>query len=416
MVTVNPFKPNSPVPHGLFVGRGREIERLKAHLRQTRIENPSNFMVTGERGIGKSSLLLFTRFVAEGGIEIHGEKLKFLVIDTDIDSNTSPLGLMRKIEISLRRGLAKSEPAREIWENIWEFLQRIEIQGSGLRSDENDQSDELALEEFSYSLAETCDRVCGSTNDEDVLKGTYDGILILIDEADNASSALNLGSLLKLLCERLQRRGCNKLMFGLAGLTNLRDVLRNSHPSSLRIFEELILNRLSGKDVKRVVALCLDSANETADPKITIMEDAMDLLVEFSEGYPHFIQQFGYSAFEANSDSVIDIGDINRGALGPRGAIEQIGNRYYRDDFYNKIQKDTYRQVLRIMANYQNDWVSKQEIRSKWPGKQGTLNNALHALKERKIILTKEGERGVYRLQYRAFATWIKIYADANGQ
>jgi phage terminase Nu1 subunit (DNA packaging protein) len=41
----------------------------------------------------------------------------------------------------------------------------------------------------------------------------------------------------------------------------------------------------------------------------------------------------------------------------------------------------------------------------------GLLDNALHALRKRHIIVSKEGERGVYRLQNRGFAFWIKLYA-----
>ena len=108
----------------------------------------------------------------------------------------------------------------------------------------------------------------------------------------------------------------------------------------------------------------------------------------------------------------------NLGAIGDGGAIELIGNRYYRDNFYNKIQKDSYRQVLRIMAGRLGEWISKTEIRVLFKGRDFILNNAIKALRDRKIILSKEGERGVYRLQHRAFAFWIKLYArlsEANG-
>ena len=107
---------------------------------------------------------------------------------------------------------------------------------------------------------------------------------------------------------------------------------------------------------------------------------------------------------------VIDIRDVSGGALGPMGAMEKIGDRYYRDNFYNKIQKDSYRQVLRIMADKENTWISKEEIRAKFKGQTTTLDNAIHALRERKIILAKEGVRGSYRLQHRGFALWIKLY------
>ena len=134
------------------------------------------------------------------------------------------------------------------------------------------------------------------------------------------------------------------------------------------------------------------------------------MLVLLAEGYPHFIQQFGYSAFASDTDSVIDGEDVRRGAFGKGGALERIGDRYYRDDFYNRIQKDSYRQVLRIMADSLDDWVTKQQIRDRFKGEQNALDNAIYALRDRHIIQSKEGVRGVYRLRHKGFALWIKYY------
>ncbi len=115
--------------------------------------------------------------------------------------------------------------------------------------------------------------------------------MILIDEADNASSELKLGSFLKLLIERLQRHQCQQIMVGLAGLPELRQVLLDSHPSSLRVFEELPLGRLSDDEVKRVIDICIEQANKRNTDKTTIAAETKSALVNLAEGYPHFIQQ-----------------------------------------------------------------------------------------------------------------------------
>jgi len=60
--------------------------------------------------------------------------------------------------------------------------------------------------------------------------------------------------------------------------------------------------------------------------------------------------------------------DVTRGAFGKGGAFEQIGDRYYRDDFLKKIQRESYRRVLQIMAENLDGWVTKKEIRSKFEG------------------------------------------------
>jgi len=43
----------------MFVGRLPQVEALEEALLQTRTGRPKNFMITGERGIGKTSLLQY---------------------------------------------------------------------------------------------------------------------------------------------------------------------------------------------------------------------------------------------------------------------------------------------------------------------------------------------------------------------
>lgn len=407
---INPFEPFAPVNPGAFVGRLDELRRLMSALVRTSVGKPVNFMITGERGIGKTSLLLYLRHAAEGRIPIEGQKLAFVVIDTDIDQSTTQFGLIAKIKLGLEKALSRQEVARDFVRKTWEFLQRVEAGGFKLNEAQR-ASDELLLDEFAYSLTETANRICSDADTSTPGTAKADGILILIDEADNGSKGLHLGSFFKLLTERLQRRSCNRVMFGLAGLPELHKVMHESHPSSLRIFDELVLERLSPNEVNQVIDLCLREANQSGDTSPTIIaDDGRALLVDYSEGYPHFIQQFGYSAFAVNSDNIISQEDVIQGALGPQGALEQIGDRYYRNDFYNKIQKESYRKVLRIMAENLDGWVTKQQIRAKFEGSDSVLDNAIKALRDRKIILSKEGELGVYRLQHKAFAVWIRYY------
>ena len=201
-------------------------------------------------------------------------------------------------------------------------------------------------------------------------------------------------------------------MVGLAGLPDVRRVLLASHPSSLRLFEEVQLGRLSNDEVKTVIDFGIKRANESNEEKTTVTDAAKDILVNLSEGFPHFIQQFGYCAFGADTDGAIDDKDVMDGAFGPHGGLVMVGDRYYRNDFYNKVQKESYRQVLRIMARKADGWVSKIEIKKQFQGKESTLANAIQALRDRHIILSREGHRGVYRLQHRGFALWINLYTS----
>ena len=275
---INPFKPNSPSRPGMFVGRIKEIEKLEASLIQTKTNQSVSFLLTGERGIGKTSLLNLIKYFAEGDIEVREEKLNFLVIETDITKDTTRLGLIKKIELALSRKLAHSEKTRKAFSDIWNFVKKFEI--AGVKYNENNSQDnELLFEEFSYSIADTLNRITNVTDTN--FDAKYDGILLLIDEADSASENIDLGTFAKLLTERLQKEGTEKFMFGIAGLPKVKDILLKSHPSSLRIFEEIELDRLNNDDIKEVISKVLINCKELNGNVININTKAEDLIISF---------------------------------------------------------------------------------------------------------------------------------------
>ena len=66
----NPFVPNGIAYPGMFTGRVNEIETIEHSLFQTKNENPQHILISGERGIGKSSLLFFADLIARGEVPL----------------------------------------------------------------------------------------------------------------------------------------------------------------------------------------------------------------------------------------------------------------------------------------------------------------------------------------------------------
>ncbi len=61
----SPFYPGQPVPVDLFTGRLEQINRIARSVRQVELGKPQAIFLTGEYGIGKSSLAGFMRILAE---------------------------------------------------------------------------------------------------------------------------------------------------------------------------------------------------------------------------------------------------------------------------------------------------------------------------------------------------------------
>lgn len=391
----NPFKPNSIVPPGSFTGRVEEITTIQNCLYQARYENPQHFLLEGERGIGKSSLVNLVGSMGRGEVVLT-ESMNFIVVSIDAGGIHSQLDLIRRIGRDIKSQIAMSEPIKAKAGMVWEFLSKWEVLGVRYHKDDNADPDDAreALVDQVATLME-------------VTKGDRDGLLILIDEADAAPVEAHLGEFLKSVSERLAKRGCNNVIFGLAGLPVTIARLRTSHESSPRMFSTMRLEPLSHDECVGIIKKALAEAVDKNGFAVTIADDALQLLANMSEGYPHFVQQFGFSAYDADTDNVISLDDVIRGAHDENGAIAQLGSKYFDQLYYSKISSEEYRKVLVAMAAHGDQWVQRRDLAAACKIKDSTFNNALAALKSRSIILADETRQGFYRLPTRSFAAWI---------
>lgn len=219
-----------------------------------------------------------------------------------------------------------------------------------------------------------------------------------------------------MLSERLARRGCHNVLIGLAGLPNIINKLRESHESSPRLFQTFTLEPLEFDERVKVVEIGIELANRKNQVQTTITDDAKEFLADLSEGYPHFVQQFAYSAFEHDTDDIIDEDDVGHGAFKDGGALSQLGDKFFREMYHARIASEDYRRVLDAMAEHGDDWVTRKQIIKESGVAEANVDNALMALKSKEIILHDESRRGFYRLPTNSFAAWITAVQSARAK
>jgi len=386
----------------MFAGRLRELEQLDRILFQIKSGNSHHFLIHGERGIGKSSLLFSVQCVARGDFPaLDGTTYRFLVVSLELEPTDSYYDIVRKIGGELNRTVRAANQVFHLASAAWEFLKRWEVMGVKYSSDATETKGHELLNE----LASDIERVVSNTD------GAVDGVLFLIDEADKPPATSGLGELTKVLSERLTKRGCERFGLGLAGLSAVVETMRQSHESAPRIFDHFVLEPLLPPERIEVVDKGLDQANAKNSVRTEASGNAKEMIADLSEGYPNFIQEFAYCAFDRDSNNYIDIRDVLSGAVGEGGAFEQLGFKYFQGLYFEQIYSESYRKVLKAMAPAMLDdsegWVTKQQIREQVNLPETTLSNAIHALKSRNIIVPKTGSRGIYRLPSRAFAVWV---------
>lgn len=393
----NPFQPNKIVNNSMFVGRWEECETIDRFLFQAKEGNPQHFLVEGERGIGKSSLLFTAAKVADGTIPFlrTGATVNFLVVSTDLGGLSTQVDIVRAVARELKAAVSASQPVREGAKAVWEFLSRWEVAGVRYHKDNPPDPDDAR------------DALIGGISDLLRSDAPLDGIVIMLDEADAPPVEAGLGEFLKSFTERLTKKGCDNVLVCLAGLPSTIPKLRASHESAPRVFSVLSLKPLEPNECEEVIRRGLRSANEKNGFETTIDDEALTLLTEMSEGYPHFVQQFAYCAFDADEDNNISVQDVLNGSYQENGAIYQLGSKYFDEMYYSKINSNDYRRVLNSMAAHGDKWVQRRDIIKESGVKEAIVNNALNALKARNIILQEDGRPGFYRLPTKSFAAWI---------
>lgn len=245
MAKINPFRPGQIVSPGMFHGRVNELDSLERALEQTKAGNPRHFLLQGERGIGKSSLLYYVDLLATGQVTCfdNHSRFKFVVLNIELDPGNDYLDIIKKIGTELTRAIERNDELRRLAKQVWDFLSKWEVLGVKFRREQATYEQHTLLADLAESFI----------NLDLQLAKTIDGLLILVDEADKPPASANLGQFSKLLTERLTKRGCNRVSLGLAGLPAVTTKLRRSHESSLRIFETMTLSPLEPQERQQVV-------------------------------------------------------------------------------------------------------------------------------------------------------------------
>jgi hypothetical protein len=404
----NPFRPNTIAPPDLFRGRDAELIFTERSLFQTKNGNPMHFLIEGERGLGKSSLFLRIADIASGKTPLQdASSLNFIVLNLELDSSQSFFDILKMLAAEFKRALSEREKVKTLVSSTWDFLNKWEILGVRYHNVDDAQ---IQPYEILNDLVTSFDKVISSTN------GIIDGIVVLFDEADRPSEKASLGELVKLFTEKLTKKGCNKVLLALTGQPGLVAKLKASHESSPRIFTIFDLKPLTHFDNLEVVRGGLKIANSINKITTEINEDALELISNLSEGYPHFLQEFSFKAFEADTDDLITSIDVKQGAFGNDGALNQLGHKFFNEMYFNQIASNDYRNVLVAMAKYSDGWVNRLMIKAEIDIKETTLNNALQALKSRSIIIPNPAQSGEFKLPTKSFAAWINAHGTLNSE
>ena len=292
----NPFSPGAGSPPPELVGREDIIQRARilfGRVKQRRSEK--SLLLVGLRGVGKTVLLneLGRDATAAGYrtmmLEAHEHKSLPALLIPPLRTLLFDLNRVAKISEKVRRGLGV----------LKSFVGAVKIKVSDIEigldiEPERGTADSGDLE---ADLSSLFIAVAEAAQD----RGTV--VALLIDEIQYLSEK-ELSALIMAM-HQMQQRQLPLILIG-AGLPVLTRLAGESKSYAERLFEFPAIGPLDAADARKALR---DPVKQVG---VKFADDAIDAITRLTRGYPYFIQEWGYQAWNHAGDAGITLADVKR--------------------------------------------------------------------------------------------------------
>lgn len=325
----NPFSPGAGSPPPELVGRDSIIEKARILLgRAKQRRSEKSLMLVGLRGVGKTVLLNeVERLTKAAGyhtitIEAHEEKSLAALLTPYLRRLLFDLDRMANLSEKVRRGLAV----------LKSFVSGIKIKVSDIEIGLDIDSERGAADsgDLEADLPNLFIAIAEAAQDRKT------AVALLIDEIQYLSEK-ELSALIMAM-HKMQQLRLPLVLLG-AGLPILTRLAGESKSYAERLFEFPEIGPLSPSDARKALLDPVKSAGIKFDEK------AIDEIVRFTQGYPYFIQEWGYQSWNHAKDQRITRNDVQRATA---TVIKRLDENFFRVRFDRLTPRE--KDYLRAMA------------------------------------------------------------------
>jgi AAA ATPase domain len=327
----NPFAPGAGSPPPELVGRGAILEQARIALHRLKAGRPAKSMIlVGLRGVGKTVLLNRIRSLAEEdgfralSVEAHESKPLPALLLPHLRQVLFSLDAMENVSEKVKRGFR---------------VLRSFIGGIKAKAKINDLELELGVDpergtadsgDLESDLSELFVAIAEAAAD----RGK--AIAICIDELQYLSEP-ELSALIMAL-HRVAQRALPLVVVG-AGLPQIIALAGRSKSYAERLFDYPAVGPLAPLDA--IAALQLPVQRQG----VRFAEDALCEVLKVTGGYPYFLQQWGYEAWDAAAGPTINLKDVEEATV---RSVKELDQSFFRVRFDRLTPRE--KDYLRALA------------------------------------------------------------------
>ncbi len=387
----SPFTPGVPVPLEFFIGRSREIQTMIGSVRKSIAQNTiERLFVTGERGIGKSSMCTFVQSLAD-------RDQRILPIHVFLGGVNTLEEMARRIFERLLRESANQPWFGKIKDFLGNHIKQMDIFGMSVEFSASGQILSRAVSDF----IPTMKNLLSKFGDE------RKGILLILDDINGLAGSPPFANWLKSLVDEFATTASAfPLTLVLVGLPERRRQLISVQPSLDRVFEIIEIRRFDRAETIDFFRRMFSKVNTKVD------DEVLDLLERYSGGYPVFMHELGDAVFKTDTDNHIDADDALGGII--RGA-EVIGAKYVEPKVTAAIRSEKYQGILKKIAKepFEHRFTRKDAVARLTPAEAKVFDNFLRRMEELGAI-RKDRDRGPGSYEFTSEIYYLFFWLQAS--
>ncbi|WP_456697611.1 ATP-binding protein [Aeromicrobium sp. P5_D10] len=292
---LNPYTPNAGAQPPAVLGRDAQLKTFDLLLRRMSAgRTEQSMIITGLRGVGKTVLL--------GRFRTKAHELDWVVVEREVSKHDDEQ-FRRQMVSAIRTSLFEMSPKAR-WSDrmqraaavLKSFSVSVDPTGTLTGGIEVDAAQGFAdQQELQADLTDLFVAVGEAAKDADK------GLVLLFDEVQFLSTT-QWEALISALHKTVQR-GLPVTMVG-AGLPQIAELAGDAKSYSERLFKFPRIGNLEDQDAR--AALAEPAQVEGAD----YSDEALDLAIEVTGGYPYFLQELGYAVWAVADGPKITKEDI----------------------------------------------------------------------------------------------------------
>lgn len=312
---LNPFSPGAGTPPPELAGRQSILDKayfLFKRLHAGRSEK--SFLLVGLRGVGKTVLLNEINRLSEGSgfksilIEAYEKKPLATLLLPHLRQLLFQLDRLENISRKVKRGLRVLKSfMNSIKMKVQDFEISLDIDPEIGAADSGD---------LETDLSELLEVIAEAALDRNTV------VTIIIDELQYLSE-LEMSALIMAM-HRIAQKNLPLAFIG-AGLPQLVALSGRSKSYSERLFDFPKIGALPYTDAVQALKGPIE------EQKVHITEDALTEIMSQTQGYPYYLQEWGYQAWNlAANNAMIDLATVHRAT---EASIQRLDEGFFRVRF-----------------------------------------------------------------------------------